>query len=526
MRRIIDKYNLTHVLKIAIILIILFLLARAFIPSFTIQTNNILQKVTPINVKDSVEGFDVMGYSNYGNELALQDPSNKPTYAGNTCTFKFNNIYRIEGFQLKFNTNDNVDTNGINPFQKANPTRQLSIHIQYEDGNGNLRNILANNGTDFNNTTNLQAASTIPICSKTDLIDENNLAVYTSKIVVSIGDGSNLIDGFKDTCGNGYFGAFAFWGSTRDMLSRTDFERLQSSLTNLPTIKQVNPIGDFDAINNANNFIFTTSEDKLVYGLKINYYFQTILSQPNATMPPQNCKPPTDGPFNLSLMYNNGLYVGNNFNINQTYTIRNDPFIITTPTTTAPNFIYIVFPQPIIANKLTVNIPLVNLLNNYGNKLGLIINNVYFYGTTPNNTDKANYQKNVNLILSASETAGKNMEVCPNMDDLMSKQNQTQAICDNLEYQDRIKAEKLRLEKNKQYLLKLQQQQQQIDQLNTVIKDLDSKRQSRATANDQARLLQYQQQRGVASTVRDLANQRLKSQAANQLYMDVNIKTT
>jgi hypothetical protein len=146
------------------------------------------------------------------------------------------------------------------------------------------------------------------------------------------------------------------------------------------------------------------------------------------------------------------------------------------------------------------------------------------YGVTPSNTDIANYQKNVNLALTSGQSS-KNQDICPSMDELVSKQNQAQAVCDNLEYQDKIKAEKIRLEKNKQYLLKLQQQQQQIDQLNTVIQTLDTKRQARETANDQARVLQYQQQRGTASTIRDLANQRLKSQAENQLYMDVNINT-
>jgi hypothetical protein len=38
-----------------------------------------------------------------------------------------------------------------------------------------------------------------------------------------------------------------------------------------------------------------------------------------------------------------------------------------------------------------------------------------------------------------------------------------------------------------------------------------------------ARVLQYQQQKAVASSVRDLANQRLQSQDNNQLYLDVNI---
>jgi hypothetical protein len=98
-------------------------------------------------------------------------------------------------------------------------------------------------------------------------------------------------------------------------------------------------------------------------------------------------------------------------------------------------------------------------------------------------------------------------------------------MCDALEYQDKIKSEKLRLERNKQYLLKLKNQQEQIDQLNSVIQDLDSKRQARAVVSDQARVFQYQKQKTDASTIRDLANQRLESQANNQLYMDVKINT-
>jgi len=159
-----------------------------------------------------------------------------------------------------------------------------------------------------------------------------------------------------------------------------------------------------------------------------------------------------------------------------------------------------------------------------GSTLKLNIIALGAYGVSPSNTDINNYQKTVNLALISGQV-NKNQDICPSMDELMTKQNQAQAVCDNIEYQDKIKAEKIRLEKNKQYLLKLQQQQQQIDELNTIIQTLDSKRQSRATANDQARVLQYQQQRGTASTIRDIANKRLQSQAANQLYMDVNINT-
>ena len=41
-----------------------------------------------------------------------------------------------------------------------------------------------------------------------------------------------------------------------------------------------------------------------------------------------------------------------------------------------------------------------------------------------------------------------------------------------------------------------------------------------------SRVLQYQNQKGIASSVRDLANQRLESQSNNQLYLDVNINGT
>ena len=115
---------------------------------------------------------------------------------------------------------------------------------------------------------------------------------------------------------------------------------------------------------------------------------------------------------------------------------------------------------------------------------------------------------------------------CADIDKIVEQQNTTQQICDSLEFQDKTKLEKLRIERNKQYLIKLQNQQQQIDQLNTVIQTLDTQRQSRAQVSDQVRALQYKKQQNDAGTIRDLSNQRLDSQANNQLYFDVNVKNS
>ena len=136
--------------------------------------------------------------------------------------------------------------------------------------------------------------------------------------------------------------------------------------------------------------------------------------------------------------------------------------------------------------------------------------------------DIIEFKKTVNIANSADDSTD---DSCPSINDLVDTQTKTQQICDNLEFQDKVKSEKLRLERNKQYLLKLKNQQEQIDQLNSVIQDLDEKRQSRALISDQSRVLQYKKQKEDASTIRDLANQRLESQANNQLYMDVKLNT-
>lgn len=537
LRRIVDKYKLTHILKIAILLIVLALLARAFIPTFTTSSTPTPSYSSPTiidvnNMKISksrnggLEGFTNMAYQYYGNQLTLQDPTNKPIYQGNTCTFNFDGMYRIEAFTIMFNNNANANTgSNINTFSSTNNTNSLPIYIQYLDGNGNLRYIQSSNNTggipNFNNSQDLTSSGTI---SKGKLVDENNLAIYTSSIVITVGDNSNKIDNYQDSCGIGYVSYWGVWGSTRDMLSQTAFEQLSPSLGTQTFTASPNNSGanSFNQATNSDIFSFTNSSDYLTYGLSITYSFNTISASSTTTYPANSsCTTPsmnTDGPFKLAITYNNGFYPGNNFKVNQSYIIRNDPLALSNPTST----VQIQFPQPFIANALSITIPRVNIIDGSGRVLQLNITGLGAYGAAPSNADITTYQKNVNLALTMGQSS-QNQDICPSMDDLVSKQNQAQAVCDNLEYQDKIKAEKIRLEKNKQYLLKLQQQQQQIDQLNSVIQTLDGKRQARATANDLARVLQYQQQRGTASTVRDLANQRLQSQAANQLYMDVNI---
>ena len=80
------------------------------------------------------------------------------------------------------------------------------------------------------------------------------------------------------------------------------------------------------------------------------------------------------------------------------------------------------------------------------------------------------------------------------------------------------------MDKNNQYLIKLKGQQDNIDQLNQAISQLQTTRSARDTSADMARVARYQNQKTSASTVRDIANQRLQSQDANNLNLNVTIK--
>jgi hypothetical protein len=515
LRDMMDKYKLSYKIKVVIFLIILFIIARLFIPSIQEKSNSII----------NIEGFEALGYSNYGNQLSLQDPINTPKYSGNTAIFKLDGVYRIEALKFIFNNNTNKSTIPEKS-DVFNPSNISKIYIQYEDGNGNMRYIrssIAGTPPNFANTNDL---TTETITNKSNelnqlstiyinnITDENNLAVYTSKIIVIVGNANNRIDRYVDIDGNGYISNFALWGTTRDMLSRNDFENLAPTLSS--KIFAFNGT-TFDDKTNADTYTYTITTDMVLYGLNVEYDKSIFLisNTPSTTKP--NGFNTTDSPFKLSILYNNGIYSGNNFTINNKYIIRTDLNVIETNNLQE----YIIFNQPIIANKLIITIPRVKKIIS-GEIIQCVLKRIKGYGKDPTQNDINTYQKDINALLSAANKT-QTLDVCPSVDNLIMKQNQAQQICDNLEYQDKIKSEKLRLEKNKQYLLKLKQQQEQIDQLNALISTIDEKRQSRAKTNDVARVMQYQNQKEIASKILDMANQREQLQNNNNLNIDLRI---
>jgi hypothetical protein len=474
-----EKNKIYNILKIIIILLILFIIYRLFTNNINsahsfIYKNNV--NSSSKNLTNIVEGFAGISADYYGNVITLKNSKNIPTYTNHQCEFELDGIYRID--TLVFSTN------------ATSPLIDKEFYIEYKDTNNNYKYLKSTTTTGsppqfkFNNS----------LLEIKKITTENNLLVYTNTIRLSMKDTTILIT--VDTI------KFNIYGGTNNLPLQTDYEYINSNLKSITnTLISVKDPGPAN-IPPPTMVEFKTSP--ITSNLKI-YSLQLTLTKTASN----NSNLTLEGNTTINIKYNNSLYPNDEFTINKTYKFREDDKISVTSLNT-----FIFLDEPIIANILKFEIQ-----NTKNNKFTLTNVNINYIEPTPD--DNNNFKKLINV--KSNQETNDTTNICPNIDTLIETQTKTQQICDNLEYQDKIKSEKIRLERNSQYLLKLKNQQEQIDELNTVIQDLETKRDKRYNTADQVRVLQYQKQKEDASTIRDLANQRLESQDKNKLFMDVNL---
>lgn len=92
-------------------------------------------------------------------------------------------------------------------------------------------------------------------------------------------------------------------------------------------------------------------------------------------------------------------------------------------------------------------------------------------------------------------------------------------LCSAVELQDKIKQEKLKLEKTKQYYLKSQQQQDEIMKLKAEIEKLQSVRNDRIKSNDQMKLAKFEK----LSAVEEKMRQNMLDRSRKQMSLDVEV---
>ena len=126
---------------------------------------------------------------------------------------------------------------------------------------------------------------------------------------------------------------------------------------------------------------------------------------------------------------------------------------------------------------------------------------------TINNTINNNTNDNVNVNLET--------------DDLMSNYNKMNKICQAIEYQDEIQQEKVKLDKTKQYYIKLQKQQDEIKELEETIQKLKEYKDKKIENDDMLNLAKFESQTSTEAQLTDIVRKRLDGQ--QKLDVEVNV---
>ena len=139
------------------------------------------------------------------------------------------------------------------------------------------------------------------------------------------------------------------------------------------------------------------------------------------------------------------------------------------------------------------------------------------FGKTPDDVE-------INTYAIPNYMIGKSIgEKCPSPDRISSDLALTQRICDDIENHDKIRMEQIKLEKEKQYLIKLKKQDDEITRLQSEISDIESNRKNRDSVLDNLRLAQFQKQREEAVKLRDAATEKIAQQGQRNLNLEVNL---
>jgi hypothetical protein len=467
--------NKNNIINIIILLIVLYIIYRLFTTDINKQRNY-------NNKNETIENFEGMNIPYYGNIITLNNNNNEPIESNNQYIFNLQKSYRIDCLVFKFKNNNNIS----------------NINVKYKYGNDNDKYLKNDNSYGSSPTFDLDTDNKIKI---NNIVNENNTLVYTSQIILILNSDNTIQDTLQDT-----LDSYGIFGGERKLLTQKYYQdkTITDNITNIEIAEPPLNLIKYNSNNNITQYTYNINHENdnmKIYCIKLYYKKNTYTNN-------------TINNVDIKIGYENTLYPLDTFKIKKTYKIRCDKYSLD-KNNSNPN-IYIILDEPIIANKLLISTSI--------EQSNLKLKHININANKPTSEDINEYKNTVNLVINKDNSLETN--ICPNINELVEKQNKTQDICDNLEYQDKIKSEKIRLERNKQYLLKLKTQQEQISELNNVIEELDKKRKERENTADQIRVLQYQKQKGDASTINDLANQRLESQDNNKLFMDLNLNYT
>lgn len=194
----------------------------------------------------------------------------------------------------------------------------------------------------------------------------------------------------------------------------------------------------------------------------------------------------------------------------------------------------IYFEIPIDAKNLYLTIPKSVVINGNDHSIGHLSNFKLLVGNQTNNFQNVETSSNNSMSNNQNNNQNRNREnfqsveysadeLCPSLGGIEKQMKLADTICERIEYNDKIKNERLKLERNKQYIMKLKAQDEEIEKLEKLIKSLQEKRDSRDAYNDALRLAKLQEQKKKASLVKKLVDKRIKHKNRNQVQLELNL---
>jgi hypothetical protein len=106
-------------------------------------------------------------------------------------------------------------------------------------------------------------------------------------------------------------------------------------------------------------------------------------------------------------------------------------------------------------------------------------------------------------------------EICPGIDGLLHDQLSAETIIDSLEYQEKIKDEKVKLQSNKEALLHLLEQQEKINRVAALINKIEDLRSQRERETDALNAIRLTRQIDEANRLKEVLDARIKQNEAN-----------
>lgn len=171
------------------------------------------------------------------------------------------------------------------------------------------------------------------------------------------------------------------------------------------------------------------------------------------------------------------------------------------------------FETPIVATELTIR---PTKVEKPGERVCMRIEDIYGSSITEVQ-EKVLLDKGKQQYCNSDSNEG-----CGSVSDLLGKQAEIQQLCDAIDLQDQIKENNQRIQKNRQYIIQLEDHDKKIANLESVVEKMKHLRLLREKANDQGILSEKDKQSEIDAKLQQLVQDRKNSQS--QFNVKLNIK--